>query len=239
VDQDDRSRILDTARGRGGELILLERRTTAGVQREIRIDGRFAMSTSDEHTSRLLAKASLGRLDQKESIRVLVGGLGLGLTLREALDDSRVRSVTVAEIEETIIRWNRTLLSDCSGGAIFDPRVRVFHGDVRDLFGVSEGGFDAILMDVDNGPSFLLHEANISLYSEEGICAMQKSLVPGGVLAVWAGQPEPELERTLIKYFEDVRVELVADRGTADNIPPTAIYTAVGEKRAKGNKPTP
>jgi spermidine synthase len=226
VNPDDRARVLDTVQGRGGELILLERQAPSGVEREIRIDGRFAMSTSDEYTSRLLARASLGRLDREKGIRVLVGGLGLGLTLREVLDDSRVEAVTVAEIEEAIIRWNRTLLRECSGGALFDPRVRIFHGDVRRLFGESEGVFDAILMDVDNGPSFLLHEANVSLYSDEGICAMRESLSPGGVLAVWAGQPEPDLERTLRKYFEDVRVEFVADRGTADNIPPTAIYTA-------------
>ncbi|HOD36711.1 MAG TPA: hypothetical protein PLR20_09090 [Syntrophales bacterium] len=185
------------------------------------------MSTSDEGTSRLLARAALRLLGKKRDLNVLVGGLGLGLTLREALDDSRVRTVTVAEIEEAIIRWNQTLLRACSGDALSDPRVRVFHGDVRRLLGESEGVFDAILMDVDNGPSFLLHEANVSLYSDEGICAMRESLSPGGVLAIWAGKPEPKLERTLSRYFEDVRVELVTDRGTADNIPPTAVYTAM------------
>lgn len=234
MNPDDRSKVLATAQGRGGELILLERHTSAGVHREIRIDGRFAMSTSDEYTSRLLARASLGRLEREKGIRVLVGGLGFGLTLREVLEDRRVETVTVAEIEEAIIRWNRTVLRECSGGALFDPRVRVFHGDVRRLFGGAEDVFDAILMDVDNGPSFLLHEANVSLYSDEGICAMRECLSPGGILAVWAGQPEPDLERTLGRYFGDIRTEFVDDRGTADHIPPTAIYTATGKKRREG-----
>lgn len=225
MDPGDQARVLDAVQGGAGEIILLERLTPAGVHYEIRIDGRFAMSTSDEGTSRLLAKAALRLLGAKRDLSVLVGGLGLGLTLREALDDDRVGFVTVAEIEDCIIRWNRTYLRACSDDAIFDPRVRIFHGDVRDLFEGSEV-FDAILMDVDNGPSFLLRERNASLYSDEGIARMRRRLAPGGVLAIWAGQPEPGLERTLSRYFEDVRVEFVADRGTADNIPPTAVYSA-------------
>ncbi len=229
MNPDDRTRVLDAVQGRGGELILLERHTSTGVHYEIRIDGHFAMSTSDEGTSRLLARAALRLLGKKRDLNVLVGGLGLGLTLREALDDGRVVLVTVAEIEEAIIRWNQTLLRACSDGAVFDPRVRIFHGDVRDLFQGSVG-FDAILMDVDNGPSFLLQAGNLSLYSDEGISSMREKLAPGGVLAIWAGQPEPELERTLSRHFEDIRVEFVADRGTADNIPPTAVYTAIRMK---------
>ncbi len=225
MDPGDRARVLETVQGGAGEIVLLERRTPAGVEYEIRIDGRFAMSTSDEGTSRLLAKAALRQLGGKPDLSVLVGGLGLGLTLREVLDDGRVGLVTVAEIEGCIIRWNRTLLRACSDGAVFDPRVRIFHGDVRDLLR-EPGGFDAILMDVDNGPSFLLRERNASLYADDGIAQMRRSLAPAGVLAIWAGQPEPELERRLNRYFGDVRVELVADRGTADNIPPTAVYTA-------------
>jgi spermidine synthase len=218
---------LDTVQGRGGELILLERHTPAGVHHEIRIDGRFAMSTSDEPTSRLLAQVSLNRLDQEEGIRVLVGGLGLGLTLREVLDDGRVGSVTVAELEEAIIGWNGTFLRAFNQDSLSDPRLRVYCGDVLDLLGETRAGFDVILMDVDNGPSYLLNEKNASLYTHQGLGMMRRCLVPGGILGVWAGRPEPDLERRLRAYYSDVRVDLVADRGIADNIPPTAVYTAM------------
>jgi spermidine synthase len=232
VNPDDRPRVLDTAHGRGGELILLERHTPAGMHHEIRIDGRFAMSTSDEPTSRLLARASLNRLDQEEGIRVLVGGLGLGLTLREVLDDRRVGKVTVAEIEEAIIGWNATILRAFNQDTLSDPRLRLYCGDVLDFLGENRGGFDVILMDVDNGPSYLLNEKNASLYTHQGLRMMRRCLVPGGILGVWAGRPEPGLERRLHMYYSDVRVDLVADRGDGENIPPTAIYTAARKSRA-------
>ncbi len=233
MNPDDRPRILDTAPGRGGELILLERHTLAGVHHEIRIDGRFAMSTSDESTSRLLARASLNRLDQKEGIRVLVGGLGLGLTLREVLDDVRVGEVTVAELEEAIIDWNRTFLGVFNRDTLLDPRLRVYCGDVLEILGEIRAGFDVILMDVDNGPSYLLNKKNASLYTHRGLRMIRRCLVPGGVLGVWAGRPEPDLERRLSMYYSDVRVDLVADRGEGENIPPTAIYTAARKKRSR------
>jgi spermidine synthase len=232
MNPDDRSQVLDTAQGRGGELILLERHTPAGVHHEIRIDGRFAMSTSDEPTSRLLARTSLNRLNQQEVRRVLVGGLGLGLTLREVLDDARVGEVTVAELEEAIIRWNGTFLRAFNKDTLLDPRLNVYCGDVFDLLGEAKAGFDVILMDVDNGPSYLLNEKNASLYTHKGLRMMRRCLVPGGILGVWAGRPEPDLERRLRVYYSDVRVDLVADRGMADNIPPTAVYTAARRKRA-------
>jgi len=231
MNPDDRSQVLDTVQGRGGELILLERQTRAGVHHEIRIDGRFAMSTSDEFTSRLLAKASLNRLGQKEGIRVLVGGLGLGLTLREVLDDRRVGEVTVAELEEAIIRWNGTFLKAFNKDTLSDPRLNVYCGDVLDLLRETGARFEVILMDVDNGPSYLLNEKNASLYTHQGLRMMRRCLVPGCILGVWAGRPEPDLERRLRVYYSDVRVDLVADRGEGENIPPTAIYTASRKKR--------
>ena len=238
VNPDDRSKVLDTVQGRGGELILLERHTPSGVHHEIRIDGRFAMSTSDEPTSRLLARASLNRLDQKEGIRVLVGGLGLGLTLKEVLDDRRVGEVTVAELEEAIIGWNGSFLRAFNGATLSDPRLRVYCGDVLDLLGERRAGFDVILMDVDNGPSYLLNEKNASLYTHKGMRMMKRCLVPGGILGVWAGRPEPDLERRLRVYYTDVRVDLVADRGEGENIPPTAIYTAAKGMSSRAQRST-
>ena len=232
MNPDEQSRVLDTAQGRGGELILLERHTPAGVHHEIRIDGRFAMSTSDEPTSRLLARASLNRLDQKEGRRVLVGGLGLSLTLREVLDDRRVGEVIVAELEEAIIRWNGTSLKAFNKDILADPRLRLYCGDVLDLLGETRARFDVILMDVDNGPSYLLNEKNAFLYTHQGLRMMRRCLVPGGILGVWAGRPEPDLEQRLHVYYTDVRVDLVADRGEGENIPPTAIYTAARKKRS-------
>ena len=98
-----RSRVIETAEGRGGKVVLFSRQTPAGARYEITIGGHFAMSAADEETERLIARLALRRLGRAEDLKVLVGGLGLGLTLKEVLDDGRVAEATVAEIEE----WGR------------------------------------------------------------------------------------------------------------------------------------
>ena len=222
-----RSRVIETAEGRGGKVVLFSRQTPAGARYEITIGGHFAMSAADEETERLIARLALRRLGRAEDLKVLVGGLGLGLTLKEVLDDGRVAEATVAEIEEAIVRWNRTWLRELNGGALLDRRTRVFRGDVLDLIETSKAAFDAVVMDVDNGPSFLIHERNACLYADRGIRNMRRCLAPGGVLAVWSGQPDPGFEQQLADHFAAVKVDLFPDPRNRKHVPPTAIYTAL------------
>jgi spermidine synthase len=119
--------------------------------------------------------------------RVLVGGLGFGATLRGVLADPGAEQVTVAEKSPAILALARGELAHLQQGALADPRVQLFEGDVLDAY---PRGFDAILLDVDNGPGWASHRSNARLYAPAGLDAARRSLAPGGLLAVWSGYPE-------------------------------------------------
>lgn len=222
----ERPRVIESLEGTSGDIILFSRRTPGGIRYEITIGGHFVMAASDGPTERRLAAAALSLLPAGSGISVLVGGLGLGLTLAETLTDPRVGSVVVAEIEEAVIRWNRTHLKEFNGGALFDERVAVHRGDVMEVIRKYRRAFDAVLMDVDNGPSFLVFEGNAPIYSSTGLKRIRRCLTDGGVLAVWSNQPDGLLEDTLREVFGNVAIELIADENLRADLPPTGIYTA-------------
>jgi spermidine synthase len=221
-----RSRVVESLEGLSGDLILFSRETPGGLRYEITIGGHFVMAASDGATERRLATAALSLVEKEAGISVLVGGLGLGLTLAQTLADPRVGRVVVAEIEEAIIRWNRTYLKDFNGRALFDGRVDVREGDIMEIIRERRAAYDAVLLDVDNGPSFLILERNVPLYTVGGITKVKRSLAEGGVLAVWSNQPDDLLEDTLGEVFGNVNRELIDDENLREDLPPTAIYTA-------------
>jgi spermidine synthase len=222
-----RPRVVESLEGTAGDLILFRRETPVGTRWEITIGGHFVMAASDGMTERSLARLTLGRVEKPGGIRVLVGGLGLGLTLAEALADPRVGRVVVAELEEAVIRWNKTHLAQFNRGALFDGRVEVSCGDVMDLVKKSRKAFDCVLMDVDNGPSFLILEGNAPLYTSKGLGRVRRALAGGGVLGVWSNQPDDLLSVNLTAAFGNVAVELISDPNLREDLPPTAIYTSV------------
>jgi spermidine synthase len=144
------------------------------------------------------ALAALGCkcLKNKSKARVLIGGLGMGFTLAEALkhvaDDAEV---VVAELVPAVIQWNQTHLSHLAGYPLKDKRVRVHQGDVGNLIRAEKGGFDAILLDVDNGPEGLTRKENSALYSPNGLKLSKAALRPNGVFGVWSAFPEPRFTR--------------------------------------------
>ncbi|WP_339095589.1 hypothetical protein WDJ50_13430 [Deinococcus sp. VB142] len=150
--------------------------------------------------------------DWRRGARVLVGGLGMGFTLAEALrhlgPDARV---VVAELVPQVVEWNRADLGECAGWPLRDPRVQVEVADVGAAMGKS-GPFDAILLDVDNGPEGLTRDDNGRLYSPAGLRRAWEALRPGGVLAVWSAHPAPAFTRKLEKAGFGVRVEQVRER---------------------------
>jgi spermidine synthase len=179
-----------------GEVVL--RRGDDGVL-ELRVNGVFVMHTAESTTERLLARGLLDRLASPS--RVLVGGLGLGYTLRELLTDSRVRRVVVAEIEPSVVGWmrERTLPGL---DLLADPRVEVYVGDVGRLVPrLPPGGLDAVLLDIDNGPGHLVHDANAALYRPRFLRACRDALREGGQLAVWSADAAPELVTDLGLVF--------------------------------------
>jgi spermidine synthase len=174
----------------GGELKLSRR----GQEYSIRLSGiRGELMNSRMHGSEeALAELGCASLRETEGARVLVGGMGMGFTLAAALACVRDSAeVTVAELIPAVVEWNRGPLGECAGHPLKDSRTRVHSGDVAELIAAGEAAWDAILLDVDNGPEGLTQEDNQWLYSEAGTRALHRALGPAGTLAVWSAGPDP------------------------------------------------
>ena len=129
---------------------------------------------------------------------LLIGGLGMGFTLRAALASlGQGGRITVAELVPEVIAWARGPMAQVFGGCLDDPRVSLFAGDVGKLIGQTAGQWDAILLDVDNGPEGLTRTGNDALYSAAGLAAAFRALTPGGVFSVWSSAPDPAFTRRL------------------------------------------
>jgi spermidine synthase len=159
------------------------------------------MSGSEE----ALATMTCQRLAALAAPRLLIGGYGMGFTLRAALASLGPKAaVTVAELVPEILDWARGPMAELTAGGLSDPRVTVVEGDVAALIAQGERSFDAILLDVDNGPDGLTCAGNDRLYSPPGLDAAKAALRPGGVLAIWSAAPDPAFSRRLARAGFDV-----------------------------------
>jgi spermidine synthase len=178
-----------------GEIQLQQRLLPDGsLAFEIISDGVFLMASYNQVSERALAHHALGAVKTSpgSELRVLVGGLGMGYTLRETLD-AGVGSVDVVEISPYIVEWNRTYFAPLNGDALADPHVRLIQDDLYTILRThATPAYHAILLDVDNGPSWLAHPDNARLYTLEALERWSAILAPGGRLSVWSAQPEPE-----------------------------------------------
>ncbi len=191
---------LARAESERGELVLLRRDDGA---LELRANGVFVMDTMETATERALARNALAR--HPEPATVLVGGLGLGFTLAEVLADRRVRRVVVAEIEPTLVSWLRDGAVPHGPAVTADPRVEVVVGDVRAV--IADAGlaaYDLVLLDVDNGPGYLVHDANADLYGRDLLDITRRALRAGGLCGVWSAARDEALEGVLAEVFGDV-----------------------------------
>lgn len=200
-----------TATPDGGTLVL---RGCGGLY-EIRIDGRELMSNRAHRSEEALAE--LGCASCRGACHVLIGGLGMGYTLRAALDTLPATArVTVVELLPAVADWNRHRLAHLAGRPLADPRVDLQIGDVGTVIAGTAAGCDAILLDVDNGPAPLTDSGNAALYGAAGIEAARRALRPGGVLAVWSADPSPDFEQALKQVGFAIRSVSVSPRGTPD-----------------------
>ena len=152
------------------------------------------MSGSEEQ----LATLAIARLANRIDPRILIGGYGMGFTLRAALAVLPAKaSVVVAELVPEIIAWARGPMAELTAGCLDDPRVSVFEGDVAAAIAAAHGTCDAILLDVDNGPDGLTRAGNDGLYSAPGLAAAKAALVRGGILAIWSAADDPAFTRRL------------------------------------------
>ncbi|MEP6785678.1 MAG: spermidine synthase [Sphingomonadales bacterium] len=187
--------LLGTAIVPGGEDLRLFRR---GDDFMIVLDRNELMNSRMSGSEEALAVMTCARLGNIDTAHLLIGGYGMGFTLRAALAILGAKSrVTVAELVPEIIAWARGPMADLAAGCLDDPRVEIVERDVSDVIGNASGLYDAILLDVDNGPDGLVRAANDRIYSMAGLAAAKAALKPGGTLAIWSAAPDAAFTRRL------------------------------------------
>jgi spermidine synthase len=171
----------------GGELRLMRR----GEEYSIMVGPVTLMNSRMSGSEKALATLVCARLTDRPSPHLLIGGYGMGFTLRAALKDlGPGAEVTVGELAPAVIAWARGPMAHLSAGCLDDSRVTIREGDVGEMIRSADGLYDAILLDVDNGPEGLSRKANNRLYDPAGLTAARRALRPGGVLAVWSSAPD-------------------------------------------------
>jgi spermidine synthase len=188
---------LDTAKiPDGGELKLMRR----GTELSIMSGAIELMNSRLSGSEEALASLTCTPLARLPAPKILIGGLGMGFTLRAALAALPPQAeVAVAELVPAVVVWARGPMAELFAGCLDDPRVRVHLGDVAEAIAAGRGTYDAILLDVDNGPGGLNREVNDGLYSAAGLAAARAALRPGGVLAVWSAAPDAAFASRLRK----------------------------------------
>jgi spermidine synthase len=218
--------------GPRGEVVLRRRGTADGAVDELIVNGAFAMDSAETGSERALAALA------RPGARVLVGGLGLGFTV-EALVERRVESVDVVEIEQALVDWARDGVTPRLGRVAGDPRVRLWVGDVRAVLTEPvqplgpAGPWDAILLDVDNGPRGLTRATNDWLYSWQGLEQAWTALKPGGILAVWSAFDDRAFTRRMERGGFEVECVGVRSRGKQGG---HKHYVWVGVRVERGEK---
>jgi spermidine synthase len=187
--------LLTTAKVPGGEDLRLFRRDRDFM---IVLDRNELMNSRMSGSEEQLAILTCARLGNRSNPRLLIGGYGMGFTLRAALGALPPgATAVVSELVPEIIDWARGPMTELTAGCLDDPRVTVVEGDVAAVIAASHGTFDAILLDVDNGPDGLTRRANDGLYSPDGLAAAKAALVRGGILAIWSAGDDPAFTRRL------------------------------------------
>ncbi|MET0547261.1 MAG: spermidine synthase [Caulobacterales bacterium] len=193
----------------GGELRLLRR----GGEFSIMLGGNELMNSRKSGSEEALAQLALAKLKHVAAPQVLIGGLGMGFTLRAALAALPANArVDVAELLQAVLDWARGPLQNIFAGSCDDPRVKVSVSDVQAMIDRAESKYDAILLDVDNGPGGVVRPENDALYNHNGLKAAHAALRQGGVLAIWSAHPDDAFTRRLGRA--DFVVETVSSRAS-------------------------
>jgi len=199
--------VVARARSARGEIVLRRRdppRDGASAPLELRVNGVFVMDTVHTDTEERLAREALAAVARPH--RVLVGGLGLGFTLRALLGDNRVEHVTVAEMEPAVVQWVAEGLVPATAGVLDDRRVDVRVTDVRGCLAHAEPAtLDAILLDVDNGPDHLVFDDNAALYGKDSLARCLACCTDDGAVVVWSASHSADLLERLSALSSSAR----------------------------------
>ena len=204
--------LIDTAAvpDGGGELRLMQR----GSEFAIFAGADSLMNSRSNGSEKALATLACAELQGRPAPHVLVGGFGMGFTLRAALDCLGPKAkVTVSELVPAVIAWARGPMAHLGGDGLDDPRTMLRQGDVAALINEARADYDAILLDVDNGPQGLSRRENDRLYSAQGLMAARRALKPEGVLAVWSSSADPAFTQRLRQAGYAVREAKVRSSG--------------------------
>jgi spermidine synthase len=187
---------IDTARVPGADVEL--RLMRRGADFSMMLGQNELMNSRLSGSEEALATLTCRRIEAVKRPHLLIGGLGMGFTLRAALAVLGTEArITVAELVPAVIAWARGPMADIFGDSLDDPRVSIQAADVADAIQSRPSAFDAVLLDVDNGPEGLIRKANDGLYDAKGLKAIRRALRPGGVLAVWSSGPHPQFSKRL------------------------------------------
>lgn len=219
---------VDETRTADGTRLTLERR---GTEWEVCANGLVLMSNRAHGSEDDLARLAFARVPHAKT--ALVGGLGLGFSLRATLDLLGPHAkVVVAEQSSTVVEWNRAHVGELAGRPLDDPRVTVRVGDVGRRIVEARGDYDLILLDVDNGPAALIHQANAGLYDARGIVACHVALKEAGALAVWATGPDERYLRRLRRSgFDASAVEVRPRPGAGGRRHVVFVAVKTGHRR--------
>ncbi|MGD9957775.1 spermidine synthase [Nocardioides sp.] len=187
-----------------GDVVLRERAGDGPTALELRVNGIFVMDTVETSSETTLARQALRLLEEPR--RVLIGGLGLGYTLSAVLADHRVEHCTVVEIEDALVGWMRDGTIGHGPAVLADARLSVTVADVAvALAETRPASYDLVVLDVDNGPGYLVYDANAALYREPFLATCRRVLDHEGVLAIWSADEAPELEAAMKGVFGNCR----------------------------------
>lgn len=186
-----------------GEVVLRRRTSELGSDAiELRVNGIFVMDTVETASEIELAAAALELVPDPRD--VVVGGLGLGFTAQRVLADPRVERVMVVEIEESLVEWMRNGTIPHGPALLADQRIRIVNADLLMAIAEARSTYDLILLDVDNGPGYLVHDVNAQVYEQSFLRRCGDLLNPGGVLVIWSAAAAPDLLSTMRAVFGTV-----------------------------------
>lgn len=217
-----------------GEVVLRRRTSEAAADiLELRVNGVFVMDTLGTTSEIELAAQALAAADDPR--RVVIGGLGLGFTLQRVLADHRVETVAVVEIEDTLIRWMRDGTVPHGPALLADERVTIINADIAMAIAEARSTYDLVLLDVDNGPGYLVHAGNEQVYGSTFLGQCAEILSPGGVLAIWSANPAPHLLTAMREAFaaadEQSHDVLLQDR-------PETYFLYLARRASPGTQPS-